>query len=213
VRRTAIALAVSGLLLAACDRTRDSFSPKVIIQQPSGNAVRSLGEINVVGEAVDDHGIEHIFIKGRDREIDLLDYAEHAAKRGNRLVPFSFKGVASSSGRVGFTVRAVDVNGRETKVELPIQVDGVRPSHCISRLEPTEGGVVVAGRATDNLKVSRVYVNGLVTNISPGRSITFYAEIPYRATVEVVVQDGAGNRQYQQYRTPAEPSVDPSCAQ
>lgn len=208
-----MALAAAAALLVACERNADSFSPRIIVQKPSGNAITSVGDITVSGEAIDDRGVQHVYIKGRDKEIDLLDYAEYQDRRGQRLVKFSFKGVAAASGKVGFTIRAVDVNGRETTVELPIQVDGERPTHCLSRVERTEGGVVVAGRASDNVKVVKVFVNGNETNISPGRSVTFYAEVPPRATIDLVVQDGAGNRQYQQYAVPASPRVNTSCAQ
>ena len=197
------ALALAALALAGCARNRDNFNPQIVIVDPPAGAVRQTERFEVRGYALDDRGIRHLYILGRDGPVDLLrDGSPLAPQRGQKLVRFSFPAISSSSGSVAYQVRAVDVNGRETQRELHLVVDREAPKLTIDTFEGQADTVTIAGRAGDNVKVARVLVNGQPLNISPGPKVDFYAETPRTRIVTVIVLDGAGNRYQQNYTSP-----------
>jgi hypothetical protein len=194
VRRTQIAnllIAVPLLILASCARETDSFSPQIVITSPSSGAVTPSPKLEIKGYVIDDAGVQKLVLNGQQ---DLMAKPPLNAFVGRKMVRFSIPLRDIEVGSNTFELRALDVNGREGKRELELRVDTQKPKVEIDTLSGQENTVTISGRATDNVKVLRVSVNGAALNVSPASSVTFYASVPRTRYVRIVVEDSVGNK-------------------
>ena len=189
VRRALIASSL--LILAACARDTDSFSPQIVITSPSSGAVTPSPNLEVKGYVIDDSGVQKLVLNGSQ---DLMAKPPLNAFVGRKMVKFSIPLRDIEAGSNTFELRALDVNGREGKRELELRVDTQKPKVEIDTLSGQEGTVTISGRAFDNIKVLRVSVNGAPLNVSPSSSVTFYASVPRTRYVRIVVEDSVGNK-------------------
>jgi hypothetical protein len=179
------------LSLAACARDTDSFSPQIVITSPASGAVTPSPNLEVKGYVIDDTGVRKLVLNGSQ---DLMAKPPLNAFVGRKLIKFSIPLRDIEAGSSIFELRALDMNGREGKRELELRVDTQKPKVEIDTLSGQESTVTISGRATDNIKVLRVSVNGAALNVSPSSSVTFYASVPRTRYVRVMVEDSVGNQ-------------------
>jgi hypothetical protein len=179
------------LSLAACARDTDSFSPQIVITSPSSGAVTPSPNLEIKGYVIDDSGVQKLVLNGQQ---DLMAKPPLNAYVGRKMVKFSIPLRDIEVGSNTFELRALDINGREGKRELELRVDNQKPKVEIDTLSGQENTVTISGRATDNIKVLRVSVNGAALNVSPASSVTFYASVPRTRYVRIVVEDSVGNK-------------------
>ena len=190
MRRVLIALCFL-VPLAACGRDTDSFSPQIVITSPSSGAVTPSPKLEIKGYVIDDAGVQKLVLNGSQ---DLMAKPPLNAFVGRKMVKFSIPLRDIEVGSNTFELRALDINGREGKRELELRVDTQKPKVEIDTLSGQENTVTISGRATDNIKVLRVSVNGAALNVSPASSVTFYASVPRTRYVRIVVEDSVGNK-------------------
>jgi hypothetical protein len=186
-----VLIASSLVLLAACARDTDSFSPQIVITSPSSGAVTPSPNLEVKGYVIDDTGVQKLVLNGSQ---DLMAKPPLNAFVGRKLIKFSIPLRDIEAGSNTFELRALDVNGREGKRELELRVDTQKPKVEIDTLSGQESTVTISGRATDNIKVSRITVNGIVLNYPPASSLPFYTTVARTRYVRVVVEDSVGNK-------------------
>jgi hypothetical protein len=178
--------------LASCARDTDSFSPQIVITSPSSGAVTPSPNLEIKGYVIDDSGVQKLVLNGSQ---DLMAKPPLNAFVGRKMVKFSIPLRDIEVGSNTFELRALDINGREGKRELELRVDNQKPKVEIDTLSGQENTVTISGRATDNIKVLRVSVNGAALNVSPASSVTFYASVPRTRYVRIVVEDSVGNKE------------------
>jgi hypothetical protein len=174
--------------LAGCARDTDSFSPQIVITSPSSGAVTPSPNLEIKGYVIDDSGVQKLVL-------NLMAKPPLNAFVGRKMVRFSIPLRDIEVGSNTFELRALDINGREGKRELELRVDNQKPKVEIDTLSGQENTVTISGRATDNIKVLRVSVNGAALNVSPASSVTFYASVPRTRYVRIVVEDSVGNKE------------------
>jgi hypothetical protein len=179
------------LCLVACARDTDSFSPQIVITSPSSGAVTPSPKLEIKGYVIDDAGVQKLVLNGQQ---DLMAKPPLNAFVGRKMVKFSIPLRDIEVGSNTFELRALDINGREGKRELELRVDTQKPKVEIDTLSGQENTVTISGRATDNVKVLHVSVNGAALNVSPASSVTFYASVPRTRYVRVLVEDSVGNK-------------------
>jgi hypothetical protein len=177
--------------LASCARDTDSFSPQIVITSPSSGAVTPSPNLEIKGYVIDDSGVQKLVLNGQQ---DLMAKPPLNAYVGRKMVKFSIPLRDIEVGSNTFELRALDINGREGKRELELRVDNQKPKVEIDTLSGQENTVTISGRATDNIKVLRVSVNGAALNVSPASSVTFYASVPRTRYVRILVEDSVGNK-------------------
>jgi hypothetical protein len=190
VRRVLIAL---GFLvsLASCARDTDSFSPQIVITSPSSGAITPKPNLEIKGYVIDDAGVQKLVLNGQQ---DLMAKPPLNAFVGRKMVRFSIPLRDIELGSNTFELRALDINGREGKRELELRVDTKKPTVEIDTLTGQENSVTISGRASDNIKVLKVTVNGVELNVSPAPSTPFYGVLPRTRYVRIVVEDSVGNK-------------------
>jgi hypothetical protein len=191
VHRVLIALSFL-VSLASCARDTDSFSPQIVITSPSSGAVTPSPKLEIKGYVIDDAGVQKLVLNGQQ---DLMAKPPLNAFVGRKMVRFSIPLRDIEVGSNTFELRALDINGREGKRELELRVDTQKPKVEIDTLSGQENTVTISGRATDNVKVLRVSVNGAALNVSPASSVTFYASVPRTRYVRILVEDSVGNKE------------------
>jgi hypothetical protein len=177
--------------LASCARDTDSFSPQIVITSPSSGAITPKPNLEIKGYVIDDSGVQKLVLNGQQ---DLMTKPPLNAFVGRKMVKFSIPLRDIEVGSNTFELRALDINGREGKRELELRVDTKKPTVEIDTLTGQENTVTIAGRASDNIKVLKVTVNGVELNVSPAPSTPFYGVLPRTRYVRLVVEDSVGNK-------------------
>ena len=193
------------LVFTSCARDADDFNPQIVITAPASGAVTPDSKLEVKGYVWDDKGVQKLVLQGSQ---DLMAKPPLSNQRGKKLVRFSFPLPNIEVGENRFELRAVDVNGRSAKRELELNVDAKKPVLSDLRLEGEVDSVTVSGRAEDNIKVSKVIINGTPLNIAPNSSVVFYASVPRTRVLNIVIEDSVGNR-IEEIRYPPAPPAPP----
>ena len=181
--RVALAVTLMPLLLGSCNRTTDTFKPRITINSESGGSgVSRQNKLTVDGFALDDTGVTGVTVDGKP--VALLPGT-------GKLAHFRFE-ADMRSGKGKYTIVARDAAGNKDTLVLPITVDGQSPTITVTRFERSGNVVRVSGVAQDNNSVSEVTVDGNRLNITPGRRVEFYAETT-GIYADLQVTDAAGN--------------------
>ncbi|MEF2280295.1 hypothetical protein V3W47_18530 [Deinococcus sp. YIM 134068] len=168
--------------LGACNRTADTFQPRIVITRPEGGGVSPARNFVVKGYVLDDQGVDSLTVSGRNVPLTA----------GSRKIGyFEFKTQVTGS-RGEYTLRARDEAGNESTLVLPVNVDGAGPIISVTRFERERNIVRVTGVATDDNRVAQILVDGNRLNITPGRRVDFYAETT-GIYADLEVRDAAGN--------------------
>ncbi|GEM87936.1 hypothetical protein [Meiothermus granaticius] len=201
-----------GLTLVSCQRPADAQPPLIGITQPSSGVI-SKRSLRVEGYVLDDTGVQSVKAMGQE----LLS----TSNRGQKLVRFSFKLQAPTSGTVELKVEATDSQGQSRTVRLPLVLDARPPQIKIDRAEwvtkvispaqtrtnpdgttvsipaKTEGSLQISGKALDDTGIDRVVVQYGNTfsplSLPKGKEVSFFIEVPTRRATIIAV-DLAGNR-------------------
>lgn len=183
MRRAALPLALlAALPLGACNRTADTFKPRIVITSPDGGGVSRASNFVVRGYALDDQGVTGLTVDGKPVSLQA---------GGLKIANFEFRSLVQGN-RGEYTIRARDAAGNESTLRLPVSVDGTDPALSVTRFERERNVIRVAGVATDNNRVAQVLVDGNRLNIIPGARVEFYAETT-GIYADVEVRDAAGN--------------------
>ena len=193
------------LSLAGCAREVDNFNPQIVITQPLAGAILSNTKTIVKGYAYDDKGISKLVVGDKD----LLSEAAFREQRGRKLVRFAFTASSLEPGRVAYQLRAVDSSGRSAEREIELISDTVKPKLEGVQLEGQIDTVSITGKATDNVKVARISVEGIPLNVTSAPNVPFYAVVPRSRNITVVVTDSVGNTFQQDFRAPPAPPPPP----
>jgi hypothetical protein len=199
---TTLFIAGLPILLAACARDTDSFSPQIVITSPSSGTITPKPNLEIKGYVIDDAGVQKLVLNGSQ---DLMTKAPLNAFVGRKVVKFSIPLRDIEVGSNTFELRALDIHGREGKRELELRVDTKKPNVEIDTLTGQENTVTISGKASDNIKVLKVTVNGIELNVSPAPTTPFYGVIPRTRYVRLVVEDGVGNTTEVVRRAPPRP--------
>lgn len=179
----ALAVTLIPLLLGSCNRTTDTFKPRITINSESGGSgVSRQNKLTVNGFALDDTGVTGVTVDGKP--LTLLPGTR-------KLAHFRFE-ADMRGGKGTYTIVARDAAGNKDTLVLPITVDGEAPTITVTRFERSGNVVRVSGVAQDNNSVSEVTVDGNRLNITPGRRVEFYAETT-GIYADLQVTDAAGN--------------------
>lgn len=182
MRRAAPLLFPLAVLLGACNRTLDTFQPRIVITSPDGGGVSRAQDFVVKGYVLDDQGVKKLTVEGRP-----IPLQGGTAKLAN----FVFKTQIQGS-RGEYTIRARDAAGNESVLRLPVSVDGTNPVIKVTRFERERNVIRVTGVATDDNRVAQVVVDGNRLNITPGPRVDFYAETT-GVYADIEVRDAVGN--------------------
>lgn len=180
--RAALLFLPLAALLGACNRTVDTFQPRIVITSPDGGGVSRASDFVVKGYVLDDQGVKELTVEGR--RIPLQGGTP-------KLANFVFKTQIQGS-RGEYTIRARDAAGNESTLRLPVSVDGTNPVVKVTRFERERNVIRVTGVATDDNRVAQVLVDGNRLNITPGPRVDFYAETT-GVYADIEVRDAAGN--------------------
>lgn len=183
-RLPALAVTLPALvLLGSCNRTADTFKPRLTISSDTGGSgVSREKTLTVDGYALDDTGVVAITVDGK---------AVPMQPGSRKLARFRFT-ADLHGGKRQYTVVARDAAGNADTLVLPITVDSAPPSVTMGRFERSGNTVRVSGVAADNNEVREVTVDGNRLNITPGRRVEFYAETT-GIYADIQVTDAAGN--------------------
>ncbi len=196
---------ILALGLAGCAREVDNFNPQIVITQPLAGAILSNTKTIVKGYAYDDKGISKLVVGDKD----LLSEPAFREQRGRKLVRFAFTAASLEPGRVAYQLRAVDSSGRSSEREIELISDTVKPKLEGVQLGGQVDTVSITGKASDNVKVARISVEGIPLNISSAPNVPFYAVVPRSRTITIVVTDSVGNTFQQDFRAPPAPPPPP----
>ena len=203
--RPASILSALLLVFTGCARDQDDFNPQIVITSPASGAVTPNSKLEVKGYVWDDRGVQKLVLQGSQ---DLMAKPPLSNERGKKLVRFSFPLPNIEAGSNTFELRAVDVSNRSAKRELELNVDAKKPTLTQLNVEGGVDTVTVSGRAEDNVKVSKIIINGTALNIAPNSSVVFYANVPRTRVLNIVVEDSVGNR-IEEIRYPPPPPAPP----
>lgn len=182
-------LLIFSLLLAGCISRGDSLAPIVTMDPPSG-AVRRADNLRVNGYAMDDEGIVSI----RVNNTDLLSSDIYKGEKGKKLIQFSFR-PRSEGNQFVSSVTVQDTSGRVTQRNYELQIDTVPPT--VELLEVTDLGgsrLRVRGVARDNDLLKSITVAGQSAPFVPVAEREFNLDVDIGETMNVEVEDRAGNR-------------------
>lgn len=185
---TLLACALLILSLGACARQQDDFKPRIVITEPAAGSVSRASDTVVRGYVIDDIGVAKV----------QVDDTTLPTQGSRRIASFGFKTKVSGA-RAKYTIRATDVSGLSTTLELPLRFDGEAPTFKISKFERQGKTIRITGTASDNTKVVYVGVDGNRIAINPGRAVSFYAETT-GIWADLEVRDAAGNVTKQRLR-------------
>lgn len=182
MRRAVPALLLLVPLLGGCARTVDTFKPRIVVTSPDGGGVSRARSFTVQGYVLDDQGVKQITVNGESVPI----------KPGSRKIANFAYQTQLGQARSEYTIEARDRAGNESRLVLPVAVDGTPPTVKVTRFERERNVIRVTGVATDNNRVTQVIVDGNRLNITPGTRVDFYAETT-GVYADIQVIDGAGN--------------------
>jgi hypothetical protein len=176
------------LPLAGCMGRGDALAPVVTITEPQGGAVRAESEVQIVGYAMDDVGVQSI----RVDDTELLDAPVFAAERGKKLINFGFRPRRVREGVWRSEIVVSDVDGRTTRLTFPLEIDGTPPTVEISSVEGLEGDRRrVSGVARDNDLIGNIVVGADTLSFTPAAQVPFTFETA--GDISLTVTDQAGN--------------------
>ncbi len=179
---TVCALLAPGALLASCAARSDTFKPRIVVTNPDGGGASTTRSFVVSGYVLDDQGVKSLEVQGVNVPLEAA---------GEKIQPFSFRTLIQGAS-ASYTIRATDVSGNTSTLNLPVRVDTVMPTVKITRLERDGPNLRISGVATDDQRVAQVIVDGNRLNITPGTRAEFYAETSGQYA-DVQVRDAAGN--------------------
>lgn len=183
MRRAALLpLLLAAPALGACDRSADTFQPRIVITSPDGGGVSQSRNFVVKGYVIDDQGVSELTVSGRALPLTA----------GSRKIAYFQFQTQVTGNRGEYTLRARDAAGNESTLRLPVSVDGTNPVLKVTRFERERNVVRVTGVATDENRVAQVIVDGNRLNVTPGRRVDFYAETT-GVYADIEVRDAAGN--------------------
>lgn len=176
-----LALALAPLLLASCAARQDGLKPRIVITEPSGGGAATSRRFTVRGYVLDETGVLSLSVQGTAVKL----------AGATKIEPFAFQTLVTGNS-ADYTLRAADTSGNVTTLTLPVRVDSVKPTLAVTSFVREGKRVRVSGRAADNIQVAQVLVDGTRLNITPGRSVEFYAETT-GVWADIEVRDSAGN--------------------
>ncbi len=192
-------LLVVGLL--GCNRSTDTFDPKIVILQPAGAVVTREQEQLVKGYVWDDQGVAKLMAEDKK---DVLD----PSAKGKKIARFSF--TAKIGGEKGtLELRATDINGRSSIKTLKLSVDKTAPKIKVTSMEALPDGVAVTGEVSDNVAVAELFIEGKTFNVSPADTVPFYTVVPYTRSIKIEAKDRVGNDTVEYFTPPARPAPEP----
>lgn len=166
----------------------DSLAPVVTITEPQSSAVRAQSELQIVGYAMDDTGVQSVRVDGTE----LLEAPVLAPERGKKLINFGFRPQRVREGLWQSEMVVTDVAGRVTKLTLSLEIDGTPPTVEITGVEGLGGGRNrISGIARDNDLVGRIAIGGSTLSFAPAVQVPFSFETS--GDISVTVTDQAGN--------------------
>lgn len=176
---------ISCTLLSACSRGEDRFSPRIVITSSSSNGVTATREFLVQGYVIDDQAVTGLTANGK-----ALPVGDGTRK----IVNFEFKSQLDKGSKKGiFIIRANDASNHVSSVEKTVILDRTNPTIKIKSFRRNGKLITLSGIATDNHSILQVLVDGNRLNISPDRSVEFYAETT-GTYADLVVMDSVGNQ-------------------
>jgi hypothetical protein len=182
-------LLLGSLLLTSCLSRPDSLAPMITIIDPPSGAIRSAGTLVVRGYAMDDEGISSI----RVNNTELLDNPVYASERGKRLIQFEFQ-ASPRNNQFSSVIVARDTSGKETTVNLQIEIDTVPPEVTVNpRQNLGNSRVRISGVARDNDRVQSITIAGQPLSFLPVSEKEFTIDLPVSDNMMVEVRDRAGN--------------------
>lgn len=165
------------------------MAPRVTIIDPPSGAIRSADTLLVRGYAMDDSGIRSLRVNNRE----LLDDPLYASERGRRLIYFQFT-ASPRNNRFSAVITATDTAGKETTIDLQIEIDTIPPEVVLNPRQNLGGGRVrISGVARDNDMVQSISVAGQPLSFLPVREKEFTIDLPASEDMVVEVRDRAGN--------------------
>lgn len=170
-------------LLGSCNRTVDTFKPRITITSAGGEGVSREKSFVIDGYAIDDTGVTQVTVDGK--AIPILPGSR-------KLAHFQFKTLIQGE-KGEYTITASDAAGHKTILKLPVSVDPTPPVIRVTRFEKSGNQIRVAGVVSDNNRVAQVLVDGNRLNITPGQKVDFYAETT-GIWADIEAHDAAGNK-------------------
>ena len=170
-------------MLGSCNRTTDTFKPRITIQGGKGGVGVSQQKVfTVTGYVLDDTGVTSITVDDRPVPIE---------PGSRKLARFRFTADVKG-GKGTYKIVARDAAGNKDVMNLPVTIDTAPPIINVTRFERTGNVVRVSGTAKDNDSVQEITVDGNRLNITPGPIVEFYAETT-GVYADLQVRDNAGN--------------------
>jgi hypothetical protein len=169
------------LALTSCAVRHDGLKPRIVITEPSGGGAATSSRFTVRGYVLDETGVRSLSVQGTAVRL----------AGATKIEPFAFQTLVTGSS-ADYTLRATDTSGNVTTLTLPVRVDTAKPTLTITSFVREGKRIRISGRAADNIQVAQVLVDGTRLNITPGRSVDFYAETS-GVWADVEVRDSAGN--------------------
>ena len=174
--------------LSGCAGRGDALAPVITITEPQGTSVRAESDLQIVGYAMDDMGVQSIRVDGTE----ILDAQGYAGERGKKLINFGFRPRQIREGLWRSEILVTDVDGRTTALSFPLEIDGTPPTVTLTGVESLGNGQSrVSGTASDNDLVSKISAGGAARSFSPAAQVPFTFEVT--GDIEITVTDQAGN--------------------
>ncbi len=187
----ALSLATLVLALSGCLDRSDSMAPIVSITDPKSGTTRTTDNLNIVGYAMDDSGVQAIKINGTD----VLGDSAYAGERGKKLIRFRFTVSGLADGEVTSHIDVTDVAGRTSSLNYQLTIDNTPPTVELSNVGAAGAGQLhVEGRARDNTRVARITIDGQPLAFTPGPDVPFSVDVATAPDGTIVVEDSAGNQ-------------------
>lgn len=175
-------------MLAGCMGRSDSLAPVVTITEPQSSAVRAESDLQIIGYAMDDIGVASILVDGTE----ILNAAGYEGERGKKLVNFGFRPQRVREGLWRSELQVTDVEGRQTRLTFPLEIDGTPPTVEVTGVEGLDGGRSrISGIARDNDMVGSIMVGENPYSFTPAPQVSFSFET--EGDINVTVTDAAGN--------------------
>ena len=188
-KRLFVAAILGIATLTGCAGRGDALAPVITITEPQGSSVRAESDLQIVGYAMDDVGVQSIRVDGTN---EILDAPGYAGERGKKLINFGFRPRQVREGLWRSEIVVTDVDGRTTALSFPLEIDGTPPTVTLTGVEGLGSGQSrVSGIASDNDMVSKISAGGIVRSFTPARQVSFAFEVT--GDIEITVTDQAGN--------------------
>lgn len=176
------------LPLGGCVGRGDALAPVITITEPQGSAVKAGSALQIVGYAMDDVGVSSIQVDGTE----LFDFPALSGERGKKLINFGFRPRRVREGLWRSQITVTDVDGRVTRLEFPLKIDGSPPTVTITGVEGLDGNRNrVSGVVEDDDVVGRIMVGETERSFSPAAQVPFTFETT--GDIRLTVADEAGN--------------------